>query len=330
MSNDDTPSRRFFHSFPRPKKDESEDATLDRGLSILTLMKQVGLVLAPEVVIWDISAFSLGAKQLSILQRRVSFTELSVTELAEHSAIFGPISLSFDIAKLRGAGATPVIYVLQGTAGSPLSQVATFCVHGAHHTKYVLSQLHELKEVSDPARLAQRLMTPVSPNCEITLRNTGPAGNVVAEYKVKALDVQHVLQYVGFNNIPFDHSSGILGFFLDMFYPADNTYKSDQLGYYRQREWRLTASNVNLNGRPIGRKLSSGEIAKLEKIDREFWRREIVVDGAEHRRSDLALVYDPMPGWDFFDLVEEIFAPQRATDRVRAIVGDRVTIHPRS
>jgi hypothetical protein len=74
MINDDTRDRRFFHSFPRPKKGESEDATLDRALSILTLMKQVGLVLAPENVTWDVSGFSLSAKELSTLQRRASFT----------------------------------------------------------------------------------------------------------------------------------------------------------------------------------------------------------------------------------------------------------------
>ena len=263
MINDDTRDRRFFHSFPRPKKGESEDATLDRALSILTLMKQVGLVLAPENVTWDVSGFSLSAKELSTLQRRASFTELSASELPAHSAMFGPVSLSFDIAKLRGAGAMPVIYVPQGIAGSPLSQIAAFCVHGAHHTKYVLSQLNELKEVSDPTRLAQRLGKPVSPDCELTLGNTSAAGDVVAEYKIKISDLQHVLQYVGFNAIPFDHSSGILGVFLDMFYPTDNTYKNDQLGYYRQREWRLSASNVNLYGRPIGRKLSDTEVATL-------------------------------------------------------------------
>jgi hypothetical protein len=108
---------------------------------------------------------------------------------------------------------------------------------------------------------------------------------------------------VGFNSIPFDHSSGIRGYFLDMFYPTDNTYRNNQLGYYRQREWRLIGSNVRLNGRPIGRKLLDAEAAALETIDPEFWSHKLTVDGMQRRRSDLALVYDPMPGWDFFRLV---------------------------
>jgi hypothetical protein len=83
-------------------------------------MKEVGLVLAPELVNWDVSAISGGAEQLHILQRRACFTELSATELVAHSAIFGPVAMSFDIARLRGAGATPVIYVPQGVEETAL------------------------------------------------------------------------------------------------------------------------------------------------------------------------------------------------------------------
>jgi len=291
-------------------------------------MKTVGAILSPETVTWDVSGFSLGAKQLSILQRRMSFTELAISELPEHCTAFGPISLAFDLAVLRAAGAIPVIYVPQGIADSPLSQVATFCVNGIHHTKYVLSQLQQLKETADPVRLGQRFNMPVDPNCELQMKNTDSAGNTVAQYKIRLTDVQQVLQYVGFNSIPFDHSAGILGYFLDIFYPTDNTYKNDQLGYYRQREWRLIATNVNLKGRPIGRKLSSSEVTELERIDHEFWCRELAVDGVFQRRSELAIVYDPTPDWNFFDLVDEVFVPRDAVEQVQAIVGNNVTVHP--
>ncbi len=330
MNNDDGRFRRLFHSFPRPKKDEAADATLTRGLKILTFMNEVGLVLAPETVSWDVSGFSLGDKQLNILQRRASFTELAISELADHSAMFGPISLSFDIARLRGAGATAVIYVPQGIEDSPLSQIATFCVNGAHHTKGVLSQLHDLKEISDPARLAQRIGKPVSPDLEINLQNTDATGHLVAHYNIRASDLQHVLQYVGFNNIPFDHSAGILGYFLNIFYPTDNLHRNDQLGYYRQREWRLIASNVNIHGRPIGRNLSAAEVARLDDIDPDFWRRQLLADGKSQRRSDLALVYDPMPGWRFFELIDEVLVPHSAIDQVRAVVGDRVIVRAKT
>jgi len=269
---------------------------------------------------------ALGAKQLSFLQRRVSFTELALSELAEHSTVFGPISLSFDIPKLRDAGATPVIYVPKGTEDSPLSLFATFCVNGVYHTKHVLSQLHQLKEVSNPVLTAQRLKMPVSPECEITLSNNDPDGNIVNQYKLPASAIRDILQYVGFNNIPFDHSAAVLGFLLNLFYPTDNAHRDDQLGYYRQREWRLIASDLGIRGRPISRKLSGPETAKLEAIDPEFWRRELALDGVRQRRSDLAVLHDPMPGWEFFKLVEEVLVPERAIERARIIVGDRAIV----
>jgi Putative abortive phage resistance protein AbiGi, antitoxin len=319
--------RRFFHSFPRPKKGETEDATLARSIRILEFMMRVGLVLAPEVVNWDMRLVTQGAKQqLSILQRRVSFTELDMSELTQHSAAFGLFSLSFDIAKLRAAGATPVIYVPQATADSPLTLFASFCVNGVHHTKYVLSQLQQLKELSDHGRLAEMLKEPVSPECKITLTNTDAVGGIAARYTIPVSAIRDILQYVGFNSIPFDHSNAVLGYFLNLFYPTDNAFKNDQLGYYRQREWRLIASDLGIKGRPIARKLSGSEVTELEEIDPEFWRRELKEDNAGHRRSALALVYDPLPGWELFNLVEEVLVPEHAVDRSRAVVGDRVPV----
>ena len=127
-------SRSFFHCFPRPKKGETADATLERGLQILKFMATAGLVLAPEVVEWDVGAFTQGTEELRLLQRRLCFTELEQNELAAHAATFGPIALAFDIGKLRTAGATPVIYAPQGTTDSPLSLISTFCVRGAYRT----------------------------------------------------------------------------------------------------------------------------------------------------------------------------------------------------
>lgn len=240
--------RRFFHSFPRAKTGEREEVTLDRGLSILTSLKEVGLVLAPEMVEWDVGAITSGREQLRLLQRRASFTELSFGELVGHSRAFGPIALSFDIGKLREAGATPVIYVPQGLTASALSQIGTFCVRGAYHTRAVLRQLQELEEVSDPSRAQKRFGQPTSSDYTLKLQNTDPSGKIVVSKEIPAAHVQYFLQHVGFNSIPFNHSTGILSVFMNMFYPTDNTHADVQLGYYRQREWRLIAGDMNFNG----------------------------------------------------------------------------------
>jgi hypothetical protein len=324
MSTGETHDRRFFHSFPRPRTDESEDVTFERGLRILAFMKEVGLVLAPEIVEWDVSEVSGRAEQHRVLQRRACFTELGAAELSTHSANFGPIALSFTLSGLRGAGATPVIYVPQGVEASALSQISTFCMRGVHHMRGFLQQLETLKASSDPTQLASRFGMP--PDARLTLQNTGPTGEVVAEYSISATDVRHVIQHVGFNSIPFDHSIAILNVFQNMFYPTDNAHTGDALGYYRQREWRLIAGDINFGGRPMGRELSVIEATRLKEIDSRFWTRELAVEGVLRQRLELALVYDPVPGWKFFDFVQTIFAPKHRIADVRAIVGNDVAL----
>jgi hypothetical protein len=154
------------------------------------------------------------------------------------------------------------------------------------------------------------------------------AGKVVAEYKFPLNQIRDFLQYVGFNNIPFDHSAAALSYYLNIFYPADNPFKDDELGYYRQREWRLISNEFQIKNRPIARNLSEAESAELEEVDPLFWRRELTIDGVQQRRSALAQVYDPEPGWSIFDAVDRVIGPKAAMDRIQAIVGPGVAVDP--
>jgi hypothetical protein len=326
MSEPSNIKRQLIHSFPRPKVGENDDATLERALAILKLIRDVGLVLAPEVLEWDLQQLTPGRGPLRIFQQRLCLTELSPTDLPAHSHVFGPLALSFDVARLRDAGAMPVIYVPQGV-GSPLSQIGTFCVNGAHHTKYVLGQLQQLKELSDPASAANTFGIPVAPNYALNLQNTDASGHVVAAYSVPAVQVQNILQHVGFNNIPFDHSIGVLAVFLNMFCPTDNLHLGEPLGYYRQREWRLIASDIRINGRPLGRDLSDVEKETLAAVDPLFWNHPLLVDGNNVPRRDLAVVYEPLVGWSALDLIESIYAPVNALPHVKKIVGEAVPVH---
>ena len=220
----------------------------------------------------------------------------------------------------------PVVYIPQGLS-TPLSLIGTFCVNGTHHTKYVLGQLQQLKNLSNPQDAAQAFSLPVAAEYTLNLRNTDATGQVVASHEVPASQVQHVLQYVGFNNIPFDHSIGILAVFLNMFCPTDNLHLNEPLGYYRQREWRLIAGDMRINGRPFGRELSGVEKQRLVAIDPIFWNRTLDVDGVSVPRKDLAFVYDPVPGWQPLDLIQVIHAPEIVVARVKQIVGGKVPVH---
>lgn len=319
--------RHLVHSFPRPKPRETEESTLRRALAILALIRKIGLVLAPEILDWDLRAIAAGSEKLQLLQRRLCLTEISPSELCQHSTMFGPIAIAFDVEKMRGAGAMPALYVPQGAMNNALSQIGTFCVRGAYHTKYVLERLQELKNLSDPAFVAEHIQKPVDPNYNLNLRNSDPAGNIIATYDVPAKQVQSMLKYVGFNNIPFDHSIGILSIFLNMFCPTDNTQTGEQLGYYRQREWRVIAGDVKLNDRSLGRQLLDEEKAELLAIDQLFWDKVLTYGDHQSRRCDLALVYKPITGWNAFEFAEAIYAPRHALEQVRAVVGDDIPIY---
>jgi hypothetical protein len=50
----DERGRSFYHSFPRRLPSEAPDLFIARGLELLKGIKNIGLVLAPEVVEWRI------------------------------------------------------------------------------------------------------------------------------------------------------------------------------------------------------------------------------------------------------------------------------------
>jgi len=298
-------------------------------------MEEVGIVLAPELVKWDITGIVGDAdEKLETLQRRVCFTELSAAELPQHSVTFGPIALAFSIEKLRTAGATPVVYVPQGFQSNPLSLLAIFLVRGAHHTRYVLNQLNDIAQGADRDKLQAKLGLPVSEDYTLHLRNTGKAGEVVADYPVPAAHINQLMKHVGFNNIPFDHSVGVLAMLLNMFYPTDNPYAQDELGYYRQREWRLIGGEINFKDRPLGRELTVAEQSRLLEIDPAFWGKRLTVPTnntappVTKTRVEWAQVYEPLAGWSLFEHIDHIRVPRSILDDVRGILGETITIVP--
>lgn len=326
-------SRYFFHSFPRGKSGDAESDILERGLKILAFMKEVGIVLAPELVKWDITGLVGQAdEKLEILQRRICFTELSAEELPQHARSFGPIALAFKIESLRNAGATPVVYVPQGIQSNPLSLISLFMVRGAYHTRYVINHLNDIAQGADREKLQAKLGVPVHENYTLNLRNSGKSGEIVADYPVPAAHIHQLMQHVGFNNIPFDHSVGVLAMLMNMFYPTDNPYAQDELGYYRQREWRLIGGEIKFNGRPMGRELTINERSRLLQVDPVFWGRAITVPRTHTEppetksRVEWAQVYEPLNGWNLFEHVDHIRAPKQVLDKVRAIVGGQIEL----
>lgn len=313
--------RSLFHSFPRPKGRSADEVT-KLGLAILRNTFNCGLVLAPEVVTWK----HQHGNPTIILQRRMCFTELATSELPEHAKTFGPFALRFSPEKLRAAGAMPVIYAPQELSGHPASVIAEFCVKAAWHTKYVLESLEGLRKVAESLGTGTYNGFSVDKNATIDLNNETPEGTRVNEFKIKASDVDALMTHIGYRNIPFAHSIAMLGIYENMFYPTDNAYSDDMLGYYRQREWRLVLSTFEINGQPISRPLTAEERRELEAVDPAFWQRELTVRGQAASRSELAQIYLPYGGLTSRDLIESIVVPPSAEASVREFYDGEIEV----
>src|SRR5579862_9189077 len=104
------PERYFYHSFPR--RGRNGPAEVQRGLDILTLIRDFGLVLTPEVTSWEYPhADGTPPRKMQMVQRRACFTELAPSALDQHAAEFGHFALEFEIDVLKNLGALPVFYI---------------------------------------------------------------------------------------------------------------------------------------------------------------------------------------------------------------------------
>ena len=146
-------NRNFYHSFPRVRPGDNLETLVARGLKTLAAIKDMGLVLAPEVVEWKIPLSDGSEKTIRHRQTRICFTELSHGELPGHAKLFGPISVEFPVQMLRLFGALPVIYMPQMVKGDRLlSSVGPVMVWMFEMARYTLDQLDRLSECSDPQR----------------------------------------------------------------------------------------------------------------------------------------------------------------------------------
>jgi hypothetical protein len=170
--------RFFYHSFPRLRPDDQVDKIIAKGLSILRNVKEIGLVIAPEIVEWKQPLIDGTHRVTRLRQKRISFTELARSQVAEHGKKFGPFSLEFKVDVLRRLGALPVIYMPQSLkASGDLSTLGAMIVTQLGDVKYTINQLLQLSQVTDPKYLMANLppgiiATHVDPNYTINLQNT--------------------------------------------------------------------------------------------------------------------------------------------------------------
>jgi Putative abortive phage resistance protein AbiGi, antitoxin len=308
--------RFFYHSFPRPRREDSPEKTISKGIEILRSIKEIGFLLAPEIVKWD-TPVSIGSKSpILIPQLRISFTEIKESELPKHANIFGPFALEFDLDDLRKEGAMPVIYAPQARGTEDhLSLTGAIIVSHLRHINHLVSQLQSLTEAYDAAEKNKIE--------KITLNNLGDKGEIVQSYEISIGIIRELINFLSFKNAPFKSMIGVLHLMQSLFYPTDNEHLNDDLAYYRQREWRITGG-YNVNSRPRSRPLTQVEKERVLTIDAAFWSRKDQIDGTEVSRIDRAQVLNQFRDRPLVDDIRRIIVPKSVESIARELFGDKV------
>ena len=316
--------RFFYHSFPRPRQGETHSETASRGWTILQLMKKLGLILAPEVVEWH-TPVSLGTPSpIQILQRRICFTELSQQELSRHSTRFGPFALEFETSALRRVGALPVIYMPQALSEQDhLALLGPFVVGHLGQIRHTLELLNQLGHLDDPAYVQDLGENVVADDCMVTLRNGDDSQGTVQESQIPWKVIRDLLSFIGFETAPFNAMTGATSIAQALFYPTDDDYHDQELGYYRQREWRITA-DYYVNGSPRARSLQDEEKKLLLELDESFWGRNTHPSKPIPRVDEALALVQPAPA-ELLDKVIRIIVPDNFAGQARQSFGDRVT-----
>lgn len=316
-------ARYFYHSFPRPRDGEPHGCRLSRGLALLRSIKQSGLILAPEIVEWH-TPVSIGSPSPTrLLQQRICFTELSRDELNEHSSRFGSFAIEFDIAELRRAGALPVMYIPQALSKSDhLAIIGPFVVSHLNHIMHTIEKINSIGQYRDLNYIKKRHgVTEIPEDCEFNLRNVDSSGNTAQEFKVPWQFLRDFMDYLGFENAPFDAMRGAVSIAQSLFYPTDNRHIDEVLGYYRQREWRITAG-YSVNGVPRGRSLAQEEKQALRDADEQFWNRQLGDANGSFSRLDKAVVLSEPNPRKLRKMMSRLIVPREVADEVCQLFDD--------
>jgi abortive phage resistance protein AbiGi (putative antitoxin) len=254
-------NRFFFHSFPRLRQGETPEAQLKKGLLIAQSMLDNGIVLSPEN--YEIPLFDREGRvvdQLRATQRRACFTELELEGLSEHSKMFGPFALVYRIDDLRHLGALPVFYIplIQGAAN--LSGLAGELLGGFVDAAMYINVLAQIRNW-------------LSREDSLTMTYRGRQVRFDAAQSGTIRDFINVLaDAVTADAITTKSKLSILS---SCFYPTENPKYTEPLHYYRQREWRLVAAFLTVNGQPASQPATATQKKQLLEIDADFFSKKL-------------------------------------------------------
>ena len=153
------------------------------------------------------------------------------------------------------------------------------------------------------------------------LRNGDEERGTLQEFQVPWGAIKDLLSFIGFENAPFEAMTAVTSIAQSLFYPTDDEHVDELLGYYRQREWRITAGYF-VNEAPRGRTLDENEKQFLIDLDNAFWKRALGYKNETFRRVDRAVsLSQPNPG-DLFEMATRLIVPSEKIHETRQLFGD--------
>jgi hypothetical protein len=335
----------MYHSFPRRKAGEDE---LRQGLAILKGMVKHGLLLTPEIVVWQEERKAdgtLGPVPTSYCTR-VCFTELATSEVAAHADHFGVFALEFEVSTLRQLGAMPIFYVPRHDDHQGMSGVGAAYIARIGDLQSLLERLREFQlfartnsESTEPSKTQIGVAWSVKSNC-LVLSAGSPERTLQVPAEVVPQKVLNelrkspgVAQPLGLNTHALDSILSILTWGIQdyeiqlnalrgltgFFYPTERNEGDIPLNYYRQREWRILGGQTK-NGIAFTPDTTSSEASELVKLDADFFGREIELRTGPKRLADTCEYFRELDGAHVFSFVRRVVCPETAKATVQAIL----------
>jgi hypothetical protein len=315
------PERYFYHSFPRRGKGEEDQ--ISKGLEILRLIRDFGLLLTPEVTSWEYPhADGTPPRKMKLLQRRACFTELSPTELCRHAREFGDFALEFEIDVLKGLGALPVFYIPKGDSPGQINSLGQTLVIQLIDAMCVIDRISRAKKYIETA--------------PITLKDqTFRFGfDKQQDFSINLREMKKTLDGITHGATPSDMLSLALEGITNLFYfaDADRSFEDSVLKYYRQREWRI-AGNIGRIGKDLMGLPSPAMIDRLLALDLKFFGRDFPKQDDEitnpslagiafgKRLVDWCFVYQGLDKRHILGAARRIIVPRHAANATREILS---------
>lgn len=284
---------------------------MNKGLTILRFMKEMGLLLTPEITEWpEVPAKGSPSESWYVATKRCSFTELAPPELLQHAEFFGRFAIEFDIQVLRSLGAIPVFYLPRTSGGNAAAEtLATALVTCIGEIEVLLDRLSQLEKLgrSNSNNNEQFLVT----ENEIMISGT----------RCSVGGVKALLSYLTEGMQPVVKLWAAIKALSGFFYPVEDLKYTELLGYYQQREWRILA-NMAKDRVELTRSLEAGELESLLALDPEFFGEQLLFPTGKYRRVDQCKLFERIDGKPIIRHARRVIVPAVAVARAKEILNE--------